>query len=240
MADFLTRDSIVQRLERIIAEANEEIILISPYIKLDKRIQELLGEQKRSTKIHVIYRENKLNPDESSFLQRHGIKTSFLKNLHAKCYLNEKEAMLTSMNLYEHSLKNNIETGLAVSKDSNQSLYNTIRRQVSRWMDDSQVTPIAKSATKTSAPTKSKSRRRKTAQKVPKNGFCIRCKADLPANPEKPYCEDCYRTWKRFENPEYEEKNCHVCGKKHKATLLKPLCSTCYKKFKDSFTFVTA
>ena len=29
------------------------------------------------------------------------IQTLFRRNLHAKCYLNEKEALLTSMNLYE-------------------------------------------------------------------------------------------------------------------------------------------
>ena len=239
MADFLTREGIIQHLESIIAEANGEVILISPYIKLDNRIQELLGEQKGNVDIHVVYRENKLKPNESRFLERHGIKTSFLKDLHAKCYLNEKEVMLTSMNLYEHSLKNNVEIGLAISKNTDENLYNKIRRQVSRWMDDSEGPSIAKHTKQASIPTKARARRKATS-KVPKIGFCIRCKTDLPANPEKPYCKNCYETWSRFENPAYEEKNCHTCGKKHKATLLKPLCSTCYKKYKDSFTFVTA
>ena len=239
MADFLTREGIVQHLESIIAEANEEVILISPYIKLDKRIQELLGERKPSINIHVIYRENKLRPNESSFLKRHGIKTAFLKNLHAKCYLNENEVLLTSMNLYEHSLKSNVEMGLVVSKKVDENLYNKIRRQVRRWMDASEKTETTKIPKPVSATAMSKSRR-KTVQKTPKDGFCIRCKADLPANPEKPYCKDCYDTWSQFQNPQYQEKHCHTCGKKHKATLLKPLCAACYKKFKDRFSFVTA
>ena len=239
MADFLTREGIVQHLESIIEEAKREVILISPYIKLDKHIQELLGGQKRNVDIHVVYRENKLKPNESRFLERHGIKTTFLKDLHAKCYLNENEVLLTSMNLYEHSLKNNVEMGLVVTKNADEMLYNKIRRQVSRWIDASENTENVKRPRTASTSTKPRSKR-KSASKVPKGGFCIRCKADLPANPEKPYCKNCYETWSRFENPVYEEKHCHTCGKKQKSTLLKPLCTTCYKKYKDTFTFVTA
>ena len=44
------------------------------------------------------------------------------------------------MNLYEHSLKNNVEMGLVVSKSGDEKLYNKIRRQVSRWIDASENT----------------------------------------------------------------------------------------------------
>ena len=238
MADFLTREGIIQHLESIIAEAKEEIILISPYIKLDKRIQELLGAQRRSIDIHVIYRENKLKPDESSFLQRHGIKTSFLKDLHAKCYLNEREAMLASMNLYEHSLKNNVEIGLAVSKNVDENLYNKIRRQVSRWMDDSEETSIPKRTKSDSTVTKSRTRRKPTS-KTPKDGFCIRCRAVVLINRKiKPYCPDCFGPSIRSQIP--QENHCHICGNEEEATLFQPLCPKCHKKHRRHFEFIKA
>ena len=51
------------------------------------------------------------------------IKTSVRKNLHAKCYLNGKEALLTSMNLYEYSQEHNDEMGILVSVDHDPELY---------------------------------------------------------------------------------------------------------------------
>ena len=59
------------------------------------------------------------------------------------------------------------------------------------------------------------------------DGFCIRCKAALPADPEQPHCERCYSSWNRYENESYEEKFCHKCGNKRTTTRLKPLCVAC-------------
>ena len=62
--------------------------------------------------------------------------------------------------------------------------------------------------------------------KKPGHGFCIRCKATLPANPKKPYCWSCFRNRNRSKS--YEEKYCHMCGDQHTTTLLKPLCVACH------------
>ena len=59
-------------------------------------------------------------------------------------------------------------------------------------------------------------------------------------SPTQPYCKRCYASWKRYENKTYEEKHCHTCGKEHKATLLKPLCSACYSKYKDVLEFAVS
>ena len=99
MATFLTREDIVYHLGKIIEEADRELVLISPYIKADDETKNLLKNKTRGTTIHVIYGKKKLKSSEKSYFDELNIKTSFLKNLHAKCYLNEKEALLTSMNL---------------------------------------------------------------------------------------------------------------------------------------------
>ena len=64
--------------------------------------------------------------------------------------------------------------------------------------------------------------------KEPGGGFCIRCKAALPADPEQPYCQRCYRSWNQYKDATYEEKYCHMCGNEHTTALLKPLCVACY------------
>ena len=123
MATFLTREDIVYHLGKIIEEADKELVLISPYIKADDETKNLLKNQKRGTTIHVIYGKKKLKPSEKSYFDELNIKTSFLKNLHAKCYLNEKEALLTSMNLYEFSQEHNDEMGILVSRQDDEELY---------------------------------------------------------------------------------------------------------------------
>ena len=74
---------------------------------------------------------------------------------------------------------------------------------------------------------------------APETGFCIRCRADLPVNAAQPYCGRCYASWKRYENEKYEEKHCHTCGNEHAATLLKPVCRACYRKYKKVLEFAS-
>ena len=62
----------------------------------------------------VIYGKNELRPEENNWLRSmDSIKTGFLQDLHAKCYMNEEEALVTSMNLYEYSQVNNYEMGIS-------------------------------------------------------------------------------------------------------------------------------
>ena len=100
---FLTGKGIVYHLDKIIEEVERELVLISPYIKADNETKNLFKDKTCATTIHVIYGKKELRPAEKSFLDSLGIATPFLENLHAKCYLNENEALLTSMNFYQFS-----------------------------------------------------------------------------------------------------------------------------------------
>ena len=240
MATFLTREDIVYHLGKIIEEADRELVLISPYIKADDETKNLLKNKTRATTIHVIYGKKKLKSSEKSYFDELGIKTSFLKNLHAKCYLNEKEALLTSMNLYEFSQEHNDEMGILVSRQDDEELYEAIHRQATSWKTASSETEPASKGKVNSAATKARTNPSRTRQDKPRDGFCIRCRDVVPAYPEQPYCRRCYATWKRYKKNSYEEeKHCHTCGSEHTATLKKPLCRACYTKYKDFFTFAS-
>ena len=138
MATFLTTKDIVGHLHRIIEQAAGELILISPYIDADDETMNRLRDKAGSTAIHVVYRYKKstrrpnVNSDDRAFFDSIGARVSSLKDLHTKCYLNQEEALVTSMNLYRYSQENNDEMGILVSKQNDSELYEAIYREANR------------------------------------------------------------------------------------------------------------
>ena len=265
MATFLTREGIVNHLHKIIDEADKELVLISPYIKADDETKSLLKNTRRGTPIHVIFgksqSERNLGNVGTSF-DMPGITISFIKDLHAKCYLNEKEALVTSMNLHEYSQEHNDEMGILVSKQDDAKLYEAIYQDAKRLLraasGESLTSRVSKpklNEAETPKQTKpdtgafsgvlrwlddvTRPQTTRDAKKKPSRGYCIRCKARVDADPERPYCTDCYRTWRRYSDPDYEDNYCHICKAEHDATMRKPLCGSCYSKYKNMFQFIT-
>ena len=236
MAEFLTTRGISYQLEQIIKDAEDRLYLISPFLKVSKDLKELLEGKRPSVDIRIIYGKSELQPDESEWLQGlDAVKTSYRKDLHAKCYLNEKNALLTSMNLYEFSERNNDEMGVLVSSEKDRELYDEIFKASKEILDKSEQVrvTVARVETVEARQEQPRAKKTRTTAGTPKNGFCIRCGDTIPANPDRPYCERCFKSWNRYKNETYGEKRCHTCGKEHEATMSKPLCLTCYRKHKD-------
>jgi phosphatidylserine/phosphatidylglycerophosphate/cardiolipin synthase-like enzyme len=228
MAKFLDTTGVSNELAQIIKGAKERLILISPYLQICNRFKEMLEDQDRmKLDIRIIYGKSELQPQESNWLKSlKSVRTSICKNLHAKCYLNEKEALITSMNFYEFSQMNNNEMGIVVYKSEDQKLYEEINDEVKRLIrisDEIRVT-IEKVPSK---------------EELNKNndGYCIRCGTRIKLDPEHPYCLADYQKWKKFEDTSYIEKNgvCHICGKPNTSSMEKPGCKDCYNKNKKLF-----
>ena len=246
MAEFLTTSDITSRLEKIIKNANDKLILISPYLKVDKRIKELLDDKHRDTRIdiRVIYGKNDLQPEENIWLESlTRIRTSFREHLHAKCYLNEDEALVTSMNLYEFSMRNNDEMGILVSREHDKKLYDAVLEEAHSIESRSQGVRLTVAIVDDNEPRSEPKRTRKrvpTTSRAVIEGSCIRCATSIPAKPMEPYCMRCYTSWNRFKNEEYEEQYCHTCGKEHKATMKRPVCLSCFRKYKNVLEFAAS
>ena len=106
------------RIEDIIKEAEEYLCIISPYVKIDREIRALLAEKSHASSLNIrfVYGKKNLDTETSDWLlSMPHIQLSFLNDLHAKCYLNEKKALVTSLNLYDYSMINNVEMGVYVS-----------------------------------------------------------------------------------------------------------------------------
>ena len=125
MSKFLNTTATNYFLEEIIKNSKDRLVLISPYLKLNDRMKELLQDKDRlKIDIRIMYGKNELHPSEINWLNGLTyVRTSFCKNLHAKCYLNESQCIVTSMNLYEFSQINNNEMGILLDKDDDKESY---------------------------------------------------------------------------------------------------------------------
>ena len=134
MAKFLNTSATNYFLEELIKGAQERLVLISPFLKLNDRIKELLEDKNRlKIDVRIVYGKSELQPQEIEWLKAQSyIRTSFCKNLHAKCYLNEENAIVTSLNLYEFSQINNNEMGILIRRDDDAELYKETYEEAQR------------------------------------------------------------------------------------------------------------
>jgi len=139
MATFLNTRKAVAAIEELMKDAEEKLILISPYLKLSKDFKELLKYRNDKDKVTtIIFREQALKIDELSFLEElRLVKLLSNESLHAKCYTNDDKMIITSLNLYEFSMANNKEMGVLIEKGIDQELYEDSFKEVEFIKDTS-------------------------------------------------------------------------------------------------------
>lgn len=145
MAKFLGTTATNYHLEELIKEARERLIIISPFLKFNERFRQLLEDKDRmKIDIRIIYGKSELAPPEINWLgSLESVRTSFRENLHAKCYMNERAVIITSMNLYEFSQINNDEMGVYIQRDEEPELYKEVYEEVQRLIRSSQQVKLA-------------------------------------------------------------------------------------------------
>jgi phosphatidylserine/phosphatidylglycerophosphate/cardiolipin synthase-like enzyme len=238
MTEFLSTAGASNAIEQMVKNSKQRLYLISPYLQINPLLRSLLQQldNKISTiDIRIVSRTDKINADDMNFLQNlKNVKVFALDNLHAKCYLNEETAILTSLNLYQFSQHNNIEMGIKINKSEDTALYTAIYEEVDRIIGESKkfqikVVEKEKIEVKNKEPQKVKEIPKKT-QATGNEGFCIRCGSKMTVNPDKPLCSKCYPIWAKYSDDTYPEKFCHICGKESTQSYSKPVCYSCYKR----------
>jgi len=234
MAVFLTTNGTSYQIETIIIDAKSELTLVSPYLQLSKTFFERLKDaSNRKVKIKIIYGKDDLKPNEKNSLAELGnIELYFFENLHAKCYFNEKDMVITSMNMYEFSEKNNREMGVHINRIDDASLFEKAKNETFSIIQSSEIIKLAR--------TDRQFYKEKNPQienssgknyKKPVRGYCIRCEVRIPYDIERPYCKDCYSSWVQYSNADYKENVCHSCGEFETTSMSKPVCYDCFKKY---------
>lgn len=239
MSKVLKREEITEEILDVIKTAKEQLVIVSPYIKLTKEVREAFEEQNNKVLVRLFFRAE-LQPSVLTFFD--SMPNVFLysnAHLHTKCYLNEKKVVLTSMNLYEYSMKNNFELGVLLRyKGTDKRSYNEILDEIDFIAERSHCITENK--------IRDYENRGKTA-------FCTSC-----SNPIKPYknmklqgdspidwqkswvCKDCRTTLERYEKADnhtaFMEKfgnYCFFCGEEDDFLPLiglMPVCIKCMEK----------
>jgi phosphatidylserine/phosphatidylglycerophosphate/cardiolipin synthase-like enzyme len=253
--EILNQSGTRERLETLINQAERYIFLVSPYVTLDKLrslVRSLQGALARKVKVKLVFRERDasssgndvLASETVRMLREAGMELRVLKDLHAKIYLSEKSAILTSLNLLESSFNNSIEVGtwIAASNPAYQKVVDFLKTEIhpTSVLVASLPQPAVLSKT-------NKSPRKKKVKVVElaardnaamdelfadegDDGCCIRCGIDVEFNPDRPLCRDCFKVWSKYEDANYPEKFCQLCGSDEERTSFsKPLCGDCFE-----------
>ncbi|MCG2431848.1 phospholipase D family protein [Aequorivita xiaoshiensis] len=129
MSKFVTGKELESAIYDTIWDAKANLLIVSPFIKLDEYFQKLFNKHENDPKIHIllVFGKNQkdikrsLNKRDFDFFKKFpNVSIIYTPNLHAKYYGNESQGIITSINLYDYSFINNIEFGVF----SKQSILN--------------------------------------------------------------------------------------------------------------------
>ena len=124
--DFLTGKPLSDTIYDTLFKAEKELIIISPYIQLGNYLKDNVFKQLlNNTKLHILIgfgkstsngEENCKRKDIEYFLGFPNITMVYIPQLHGQYYANEKQSVITSMNLLDYSLENKVEFGVLAEK----------------------------------------------------------------------------------------------------------------------------
>jgi hypothetical protein len=129
---FLTTIGISSTVGEIIRNARGQIGLVSPYIQLSERMKKRLRAADCSgTGILVVHGKSALDAQTREVLSTlENLRLLYAESLHAKCYFNERQLVLSTMNLYAYSQRNNREMGIRVRKQGENGIYSEVLEEV--------------------------------------------------------------------------------------------------------------
>lgn len=230
---FLTTKGIASSIEDIIKNAKEYVFIISPYVKIDESyIERLFEAENNGVNLTLIFGKEDMNDfEKDKFKKFNNLEIRFLENLHAKCYLNENTALITSMNLYGYSEKNNREMGIEINKSENSDIYGEIKKEADSIKNNAESYTISNKNSQ-----KNNSSNIQYNKYDNKYGYCIRCRDKITFDTERPLCDYHFGIWSKFGDPFYRESYCHKCGRNlwdEEICYAHPLCDDCY--YNNSF-----
>jgi hypothetical protein len=121
MTKFITGQDLEKVISEIIWEAEATLLIVSPFIRLDDYFKQLFDKHIYNPNLHLLITFGKnerevsrsLSKEDFDYFQKFlNVSIVYVPNLHAKYYSNEMKGVITSINLYDYSFKNNIEFGV--------------------------------------------------------------------------------------------------------------------------------
>lgn len=230
---ILTDDNVGAAITDLVKEARQYVEIASPYVSLWGHAKEAIQSAvRRSVIVTFLVREDwAIEPnsrDTIDWLAEHGVGIAAVHRLHAKIYLNESKVLLSSMNLLKESFTDSREIAILVEDIESGKAVREYLEDLKRGAKRIQLNAPSAEESGGSVP-------RQVVQQY--TGHCIRCGCAVSVDihkPLKPLCNECYSTWAIYENEEYEENVCFVCGQEAEVSYAHPLCRKCYAKARSS------
>lgn len=253
MSEVIVNRDLKHNIEATLRNAQRYVFIISPYIDIGTGMQKALSEMSNDTIITVVYRKSGgsshksgINDASRTFL-RSLPNTEFVvvENLHAKIYMNEDAAIISTMNLTQSS-NHNFEIGVGIDRFQDVEMYDDTLKYII-YMLQSDKSDLTEERFENIKPrltftldiygkeikingeviSKEDLKKLQTDCNV-KHGYCIRCKTpDIEFNPIAPYCKSCFNVWLQFKNRDYIENCCHRCGRDVGSFIDATLCDSC-------------
>ena len=215
MAEFLTTRHTTYRIEEIIAKARRRIVLVSPFVHFPSRLFDRLEDSsRRGVSITLVFGKRELTSEECRRVSSlRNLRLFYCRDLHAKCYFNEAQLVITSLNLLESSERNNWEMGVAVSA-TEQIYAEAVAEAESIIRHSVAVEPTRASHYKGQAP-----------------AYCISCRGPIGVpDTSAPYCYTCFNELPDRDDVDRLEHYCHFCGEQWTTSRRRPLCGTCWRE----------
>lgn len=267
MAQFLNHHNIKKEVLNLFQTAERFIFLVSPYIKLNEEMRRALSSKRNDPNFEIVVLFGKNEENLSKSLSREdmeffkdfaNVEISYHPDLHAKYYANEIKSIVTSLNLHQYSVKNNIEIGILLERalmsiGGDKKLDSEIFSYIEGVIDDSEI--VYEKRTKQESfffgllkgkttkhvghdatsgiygNVKNKSDHTKTNKK----GYCIRTGTEIPFNMDVPFSKPAYESWARYKKKDYPEKFCHYSGESTngETSFARPVLRQYYKDAKN-------
>lgn len=201
-SDIIFNIDIINKINDIIRYADKNIIIVSPYFNIGNNLMEdLICKAKEGISIVIIHNstENTKSEFQKQYLRlsQNGVKFYNHPRLHAKIYLNDRDIVITSLNLLTSSIENSLESGVHIN-------YGSKYREVLGYIDFIKKSDLTKET---------------IIENITENGYCIKTRKEILFNRRKPIEYNTY-----FSNRNDNGKYCHYCGKEYATTIENPFC----------------
>jgi hypothetical protein len=133
MPELLTNASISYRIEQLISDAKEFVYLVSPYLYYvpQQILNELSAAHARGVRIVLIYKKGLVVQGKQieRFQSLPNIEIFCSERLHAKAYLNEREAIVSSFNLMSGEASGSIDFAVQIFRADHPDIFDRIRAE---------------------------------------------------------------------------------------------------------------
>ncbi len=159
-----------QGIQEIIDQANLFLYIVTPFVEFGNNLmRNILDAQKNCEEVIILVSRgrgmSKQSIQELNKLKESGCDIRTHPDLHSKIFLNENHGIITSMNLYQPSVKKSLEVGVRIE---NSEKIREIQDLIEDYIEDIDTKPF-------------------------QAGFCIKTKELIDYNPLKPIDSDVFK-----------------------------------------------